>query len=108
MLSSSENVEVTVFDQGRRGPGGRASHRAVRGSVVVPDDLPVEQDALHFDHGCQFFRADCAPMQELVRTWVAKGLAAEWKGKFGHVGGEVSFGPLRALREVGGNMRNWN
>ena len=64
--------EVLVFDQGRRGPGGRASHRSVgkkRRSptagpetdgtvvgdeefVVLPDDTIDESD-FQFDHGCK-------------------------------------------------------
>ena len=87
LLSNSfkSRVDVVVFDQGRRGPGGRASHRAVKDGVVVGDDL-VDKLALHFDHGLQFFRADSAAMQDLVAGWVAKGFAAEWKGRFGYAG----------------------
>lgn len=47
---------VVVFDQGRRGPGGRASHRSVRasnGSVLPDDDVETHSidDTFHFDHG---------------------------------------------------------
>ena len=30
LLNESTNVEIVLFDQGGRGPGGRASHRRVR------------------------------------------------------------------------------
>ena len=66
------DVEVVLFDQGRRGPGGRASHRSVvkkkksdvglkRNSseneefVVLPDDY-IEKSAFQFDHGCKWSR----------------------------------------------------
>ena len=80
-------AEITLFDQGRRGPGGRASHRAVDSKkAVLPDDPPIALSSLEFDHGCQFFRADDERMRLLAATWCAKGWAAEWKGRFGSVG----------------------
>ena len=59
------SVSITLFDQGRRGPGGRASHRAVEADSgkVLPDDPPIPPAALEFDHGCQFFRADTDKMK---------------------------------------------
>ncbi|KAG7351830.1 NADP-binding Rossmann-like domain containing protein [Nitzschia inconspicua] len=88
------NCEVHVFDQGRRGPGGRASHRSVskRNQTVLPDDdennddnsCIGEETTFEFDHGCQFFRADSTDMQtELLQSWLEKGWAAPWKAKFG-------------------------
>mmetsp|Transcript_7873 Transcript_7873/g.19543 ORF Transcript_7873/g.19543 Transcript_7873/m.19543 type:complete len:214 (-) Transcript_7873:2728-3369(-) len=103
--------EVVLFDQGRRGPGGRASHRsvgkkkkrrccspssssaagretdgAVDGTdeefVVLPDD-DIDESDFQFDHGCQFFRADSPDMKDLVRDWVQRGWAAPWKARFG-------------------------
>ena len=62
-----KNGEVILFDQGRRGPGGRASHRSVvkknidgdgdgnvekEEFVVLPDD-DIEESAFQFDHGCK-------------------------------------------------------
>ena len=62
--------EVVLFDQGRRGPGGRASHRSVvkkhhnqkaTGNEdlvkkeefdVLPDD-DIDESAFQFDHGCK-------------------------------------------------------
>jgi predicted NAD/FAD-dependent oxidoreductase len=81
---------VHLFDQGRRGPGGRASHRAVNIDSVAPtvlaDDPPIPPSSLEFDHGCQFFRADEPRMGKLVGEWCAHGWAAEWQGRFGSVG----------------------
>ena len=85
---AGRSVEVVVFDQGSRGPGGRASHRSVRpdDAKVLPDDGPVPAETFEFDHGCQFFRADSARMQELCANWCASGIAAQWQGRFGCVG----------------------
>ena len=64
--------EVVLFDQGRRGPGGRASHRSVvkrhhspkatdkdnedlvekEEFDVLPDD-DIDESAFQFDHGCK-------------------------------------------------------
>ena len=88
-------IAVTVFDQGRRGPGGRASHRRVcDGCVVADDDLPPGRGTLEFDHGCQFFRAEDTRMQELVAVWCAAGWAAEWRGRFGRIGGAPPHAPV--------------
>ena len=84
----AETFEVHLFDQGRRGPGGRASHRAVQEGAVVADDPPIPAGALEFDHGCQFTRADDPRMRQLVDGWVARGWCSEWKGRFGSAGGE--------------------
>ena len=86
-------LTVTVFDQGRRGPGGRASHRRVSQSDerVLPDDDAPPGDALEFDHGCQFFRADDPRMKALVDEWCAAGWAAPWQGRFGRISGKAPF-----------------
>lgn len=67
-----EEIHVVLFDQGRRGPGGRASHRSVAKKIqhtsdadakngndveneefiIMPDDR-IEDSALQFDHGCK-------------------------------------------------------
>ena len=120
--SSSVPVTVTVFDQGRRGPGGRASHRSVdplTGTVLADDDdhddhnhddqapasssstttttttistTQTETDRYEFDHGCQFFRADCKPMRQLANSWCTAGWAAPWKARFGSLGAATSTG----------------
>jgi len=92
-----ESDEVVLFDQGRRGPGGRASHRSVVSKktknpesgedekeefVVLPDD-DIDESAFQFDHGCQFFRADCPPMKDLVEKWLQKRWVSPWKARFG-------------------------
>jgi predicted NAD/FAD-dependent oxidoreductase len=88
-LGGSTSASVTLFDQGRRGPGGRASHRAVDESTwnVLPDDPPIPASAIEFDHGCQFFRADHPRMKALADEWCEQGWAAEWNGRFGFGGG---------------------
>lgn len=80
---------VVVIDQGRRGPGGRASHRSVRKSdgVIIADDDVMDHptfETLQFDHGCQFFRADSQEMSELLLpNWIANGWVAPWKARLG-------------------------
>ncbi len=81
-----EDIHVVLFDQGRRGPGGRASHRSVakkiqytsngnekRGNtlenddfVILPDDN-IEDSALQFDHGCKCRRLLYTNHQERKR-----------------------------------------
>lgn len=76
--------EVVLFDQGRRGPGGRASHRSVNpADGKTLSHASAEDAALEFDHGCQFTRADSAQMQQLVAEWVERGWIAQWEGRFG-------------------------
>ena len=70
------SVNVDVFDQGRRGVGGRTSHR------VVTQDTKLNQPELRFDHGCQFFRADTPTIRGMVNEWIEAGFVEEWKGKF--------------------------
>ena len=87
----SASCDVTVFDQGRRGPGGRASHRRVSApdGTVLPDDgtLPADDvSTFEFDHGCQFTRADDPGMSALVSEWCDRGWVERWSGPFGCVG----------------------
>mmetsp|Transcript_17998 Transcript_17998/g.46657 ORF Transcript_17998/g.46657 Transcript_17998/m.46657 type:complete len:541 (-) Transcript_17998:297-1919(-) len=81
--------EITLFDMGGRGVGGRSSHRRVRvsDSAVLPDDEPAAEQVMEFDHGAQFFRARSPSMKRLARHWVRRGWAAEWRGRFGRVSG---------------------
>lgn len=71
----SNVLEVTIFDQGGRGPGGRASHRRVNrnNDRVCPDDIPLTSteasDFYQFDHGCQFFCAYDERFLEKVSEW---------------------------------------
>ena len=60
--SFQSSVAVTLFDQGQRGFGGRASHRRVdvaSQKVLANIDDPLEDLRIidSFDHGCQFFFA---------------------------------------------------
>ena len=90
----ASDVQVTVFDQGRRGPGGRASHRSVRASdnSIMDDDsqLSAEESVYEFDHGCQFFRADSEEMKFIVDKWREQGWVSPWKGSFGFLPAESS------------------
>ena len=98
-------LRVVVFDQGRRGPGGRASHRRVSQSEerrVLPDDDAPLGDALEFDHGCQFFRADDAKMKALVESWCSAGWAAAWPARFGRLSGSAPFAPVSDADADGG------
>lgn len=80
--SASPRVRVDVFDQGRRGPGGRASRRNL-----------VDGDAANgrrrrrvvWEHGCQFFRADSKRFRDLVSS-LPPGAVREWRGDFVVVG----------------------
>jgi predicted NAD/FAD-dependent oxidoreductase len=93
---SNHFENVLVFDQGRRGPGGRASHRSVKaadGTVLPDDDIlgQTDTETFQFDHGCQFFRADSVEMQtELLPRWRSQGWAAPWQARLGCLGKDDS------------------
>lgn len=78
---------IDVYDQGRNGVGGRASHRALneRGERQQPAER-IDGTQMRWDHGCQFFRADTPQMQEHVNDWINDGLCEEWKGNFVRMG----------------------
>lgn len=82
LLSSSSSlrscIKVDLFDQGRSGVGGRTSHR-------------VNGTRRHWDHGCQFFRADTPRFKAMVQTWIQQGMAAEWDGVFTSDSPEADF-----------------
>lgn len=85
-LSRHHHFRVLLFDQGRRGPGGRASHRSVQSSSDNTADTADE--VYQFDHGCQFFRADSHKMQTLLlQPWLEKKWVAPWKARMGALGG---------------------
>jgi len=80
---SKTNVKVDLFDQGRRGVGGRSSNRAQH----YPNEISNEKCKLsgmnmRWDHGCQFFRADTDRFKLLVKELMAEGVCDEWKGNF--------------------------
>ena len=75
--SSSGDVRVDLFDQGRRGPGGRASHRHAACAIANGGEA-----GLRFDHGAQFFRADTPRFRERVAEWIERGFVREWEGTF--------------------------
>jgi predicted NAD/FAD-dependent oxidoreductase len=76
---ASRNIKVDVFDQGRSGPGGRASHRV------------TEESKLEWDHGCQFFRADTERFRQKVEGWIEGGMCQEWFAKFGQDSSSADF-----------------
>jgi predicted NAD/FAD-dependent oxidoreductase len=79
--------QVLVFDQGQRGPGGRASHRSVdraSGEVLQDDNIEHYSETFQFDHGCQFFRADSEEMSsKILQEWISKGWVAPWDARLG-------------------------
>ena len=76
-LSKCSNIQIDIFDQGRRGVGGRTSSR--RYDIRDGND---EAATVRFDHGCQFFRADTERFKKLVYGWIEKGYVSEWNGDF--------------------------
>ena len=76
--SHAHNIQVDLFDQGRRGPGGRASHRRTEHSTSSNKTAST----LRFDHGCQFFRADTPRFQVHVSEWMERGFVKKWDGTF--------------------------
>jgi renalase len=86
--------DVTVFDKGR-GPGGRAStRRAPTGTG--------------FDHGAQYFTARSEAFQEQTDDWLARGIAAPWRGRFVDIRDGVTTpkSDASALRYVGAPAMN--
>jgi len=95
-LAQYENVNIHLFDQGRRGVGGRTSSRTVNSNTsdktnnnnTINADTNVNttndaaEPSMRWDHGCQFFRADTDQFKLLVKDWMTKGLVQEWKGNF--------------------------
>ena len=71
-------IEIHLFDQGRRGVGGRSSSRSQCNSNDENGCLSV----LKWDHGCQFFRADTERFQYLVKELISEGIVKEWNGDF--------------------------
>ncbi|EJK59040.1 hypothetical protein THAOC_20791 [Thalassiosira oceanica] len=86
-------IEVHLFDQGRRGVGGRTSSRSYQQrdgayqsstgkECYVGAACTSHSTKLRFDHGCQFFRADTPEFKRLAKEWIDKKYVAEWKGDF--------------------------
>jgi hypothetical protein len=78
-------MEVVLFDQGGRGPGGRASHRRVHRihGNVLPDDEHISpldsKQIFQFDHGCQFFCAWDDIFTSKVQEWMDADVVAKWE-----------------------------
>lgn len=73
-LAKNKDITVHLFDQGRRGVGGRTSSR----KIISKDG----QSVMRFDHGCQFFRADTPFVKEQIKEWLDMGIVKEWHGNF--------------------------
>ncbi|XP_074311240.1 uncharacterized protein LOC141647096 [Silene latifolia] len=70
---AKNGVPVTIFDLGR-GPGGRMSQRR---------ETTEEGKNLFFDHGAPYFSVTNPTVLDVVHEWESRGLAAEWKERFG-------------------------
>eukprot|EP00808_Paulinella_micropora_P003365 g55363.t1 len=71
-------AKVTVFDTGKRGPGGRASSR------VLNAGSGKSQSQVVVDHGAQFFTAEPRPgwpdFRAEAESWVEASQAQRWEG----------------------------
>mmetsp|Transcript_24428 Transcript_24428/g.37009 ORF Transcript_24428/g.37009 Transcript_24428/m.37009 type:complete len:443 (-) Transcript_24428:42-1370(-) len=76
-LSKCPDLDINIFDQGRRGVGGRTSSRKY--GVRDGGDRVA---TIRFDHGCQFFRADTDRFKKIVNEWIEKDYVSEWNGDF--------------------------
>ncbi|KAL9236527.1 hypothetical protein vseg_011185 [Gypsophila vaccaria] len=70
---AKNGVSVTIFDLGR-GPGGRMSQRR---------ETTEDRKDLVFDHGAPYFSVTNPGVLDVVHEWESRGLAAEWKERFG-------------------------
>ena len=78
---------VVVFDKGRAPAGRMSTRRAEPGG---------------YDHGAQYFTAKAPDFQREVDGWVARRLAAEWRGRFGTLEhGQLTLKTDNPVRYVG-------
>ncbi len=79
---------VTVFDKGRKYPGGRSSTR-------------YDGD-YSFDHGCQYFTVRDPRFRMYVESWVERGIVSAWPARRASCqGGVVSPVKDEVIRYVG-------
>jgi predicted NAD/FAD-dependent oxidoreductase len=83
-------IDATVFDTGKRAPGGRASSREIL--------LPGAEHALAADHAVQFFTATGAFAEE-VRAWEAAGVVRRWDSGVGLLSEGAAFEPFADGRD---------
>jgi len=81
------SVEVHLFDQGRRGVGGRSSDRThhYHSNNETCSDIngtSMTTNTMRWDHGCQFFRADTDRFKSLVKELLTEDIVKEWTGDF--------------------------
>jgi renalase len=66
-ILAEHGYPVTVFDKGRKYPGGRASTRY--------------DDTFSFDHGCQYFTARDPRFQIYIEAWTELGIISPWTAR---------------------------
>lgn len=88
----AHGVRATVFDTGRKAPGGRASSR----------ELLLPNGQLAFDHAAQFFTATGA-FAEAVRGWEAEGgVVRRWDRGLGEIDARTG-----AFTEYADGVERW-
>lgn len=78
-----KGIRTTVFDTGKRGPGGRASSRVLAG----PDGRHL------VDHAVQAFTVDIPEVRTLVHEMEAAGAVRQWQGSVGTISPRGDFRP---------------
>lgn len=74
-------VRATVFDTGKRGPGGRASSRVIE-----------HETGVHVvDHAVQAFTAVSEEVRGIVEQMEAEGVVQRWKGRVGALSKDGTF-----------------
>lgn len=66
-ILAEHGYPVTVFDKGRKYPGGRASTRY--------------DESFSFDHGCQYFTARDPRFQLYIEAWTELGIISPWTAR---------------------------
>jgi predicted NAD/FAD-dependent oxidoreductase len=74
---AADGARVTVLEKSR-GPGGRA---ATRHAAPVGEGA-AEASVLAYDHGAQYATARDARFVAQLEAWRARGVVAEWAGRF--------------------------
>ncbi|KAJ1633134.1 hypothetical protein T492DRAFT_590532, partial [Pavlovales sp. CCMP2436] len=84
-------IDATVFDTGKKAPGGRASSRT----------LALPNGRFTYDHAAQFFTAT-GEFAEVVRDWEAEGVVRKWDRGLG-----VLDAASGVFREYDDNVPRW-
>lgn len=51
--------------------------------VLICREIAEDGKELYFDHGAPYFSTSNADVEEVIKTWEARGLVAEWKQNLG-------------------------